>query len=461
MKMKNILFLSAFTLGMLTATAGFAQTKVQYTLEQRKAMQKGAAEANKAYGALRKEVMDLLKKNDLKGAESVAQKMVAVAQESEKKYANYHRLYLSRSYADIADAFAEKRLFGAKYTVKWYEKALAADKEPNVSVAQQYGIFLKKYYLADEAKIKKLITGALDGGPHSVGFLINYVGKCTDYYTYEQLFDYMMKHAAQIKEPEKRTAEQKRAMEWYAGKMIELKKYDKAISFCNKNSNSAAKDSLAIYKANALCQMDFQKGIAEYEKVIKAAAEKSAPRMQFIQQLERNTYRFYLPADPVYLKKIIAVAKDGMTEEKIYGKRIWRSMAAARVNAGLKLGDTADLKATLDILRKMPDLETKNSDMLKIILYAEGKMAYDAEDYAAAIAPLEKMNALFNGKYHHLQVGNKEGMLDMIIRSHCAVGNYKKALSYKDVFMKNVSRPTRNRYKVYFEFLEKRTADQK
>lgn len=466
MKMKNILFLSAITLGLLTS--GSAQAaKAQYTLEQRQAMQKGAAEANKTYGALRKEMMELLKKNDLAGADAVAQKMMAVAQESEKKYDNYHRLYLSKSCADIADGFAGKKLFGAKYTVKWYEKALAADKEQNISIAQKYGIFLKKYYLADEAKIKKLITGALDGGPHSVSVLANYVGGCLDYYTHEQLYDYMMKHAARMKDPAGLEGEQKRAILWYVNKTINKKEYAKAIAFCDKyvaekKCSDGMKNFIATRKADALCYTDLQKGIAEFERILKVIdeKEKNEIRVMMIDHLEKNAYRFYLPNDPVHLKKIIEIAREGMKDHVavgFYGKR----MIYARINAGLKLGDTADLKAVFARLRTLPDLETKHHDILKAILFAEGKMAYDAENYATALAALEKMNALFNGKYHHMQVGNKVQMLDMIIRSSCAIGDYKKALSYKDVFLKNANRHTRNRYQVYFEHLEKRAAEQK
>ena len=131
MNMKKILFLSAFTLGALTATAVFAQPdKQQISAEQRKAMQQGAAAAAKEYGALRKEMADLLKQNDLKGAEAIALKMENLAKDTAKKYPQYNRLYLDRIYADIAGAFAEKKLFGAKYTVQWYEKALKADHSP-------------------------------------------------------------------------------------------------------------------------------------------------------------------------------------------------------------------------------------------------------------------------------------------------------------------------------------------
>lgn len=467
MKMKNILFLSAFTLGMLTAVTGFAQAKDNYTLEQRQAMQKGAAAANKTYGALRKEMMDLLKKNDLAGAEAAAEKMVAVAQESEKKYANYHRLYLPRTYADIAGAFAGKKLFGAKYTVKWYEKALAANKDPDIFINQKYGIFLKMYYLADEAKIKQLITGGLDGGPYSVSVLANYVGPCLDYYTHEQIYDYMMKHAARVKDPAGLEGEQKRAIQWYVGRTINSKKYAEAIAFCDKlmadkKYSADMKTFIALRKADALCYIDLWKGIAEFERLLKIVSdkEKIELRATMIQHLEKNAYRFYLPNDPVHLKKIIEIAREGMKDHVAVGFSGKRTIYA-RINAGLKLGDTADLKAVFAKLRTLPDLETKHHDIMKAILFAEGKMAYDAENYAEALASLEKMNALFNGKYHHLQVGSVQQMLDMIIRSCCAIGDYKKALSYKDAFMKNSRRPTQNRYKVYFEYLEKRAAEQK
>lgn len=467
MKIKTILFLSAFIPGLLAAAPGFAQKQtVQLTAAQRTAMQKGANEDQAKYNELRKEFTGLLKKNDLAKADAAAQQMIALTLESAKKYAQFSRLHPARVYNEIASAFAGKKMYAIEYTKKWYGKALNAEQAPDAKMfaKQKYGAFLKAYYLADDATIRELMSGDFGKGQYTIHVWLNYANGCKDIYALEDLHKILSGICAKYESADQQNASQAASDQWLLNNLIRGKAYTRALAFCDKlladkTIDARRKEKIAIQKADVLSYVDFPKALVEYETLLKNATEnKNAIREQLVRHLDREAYRFYLPKEPAYLKKIIALAKDDMAESPA-GQRSWTRMAEARIKAALELNDAAAVQSVVAEIEKLPDLAKKYSHLQKLALYAKAGAAYKAEDYPAALAALNQLDALFNGKYHHLPIVRIEKYLDMMIRTNCAVGDYKKALSYKDAFMKSANRPTRNRYQVYFDFLEKRAAE--
>lgn len=467
MKIKTILFLSAFIPGLLAAAPGFAQKQtVQLTAAQRTEMQKGANEDQTKYNALRKEFTDLLKKNDLAKADAAAQQMIALTLESAKKYAQFSRLHPARVYNEIASAFAGKKMYAIEYTKKWYGKALNADQAPDAKMfaKQKYGAFLKAYYLADDATIRELMSGDFGKGQYVIHVWLNYANGCKDIYSLEDLHKILSGICAKYESADQQNASQAASDQWLINNLIRGKAYTRALAFCDKlladkTIDARRKEKIAIQKADVLSYVDFPKALVEYETLLKnTTADKTAIREQLIRHLDRAAYRFYLPKEPAYLKKIIALAKINMAEAKP-GFVIWNNAINARLNAAFALRDFAEVKATLADLEKYTELMKKQPHLKRILLFASAKTAYEMEDYPAAVKYLNELDAHFAGKYIHLPIANITSYLDMMIRTNCAVGDYKKALSYKDAFMKSANRPTRNRYQVYFDFLEKRAAE--
>ena len=382
----------------------------------------------------------------------------------------------ARDIAAAARLFESKKVYGAKLTIKYYEKAIKLQKDPRelAFLKRRYGLFLKSFTLADEKKCNDLIDSAFnqDPIPLDINGALNYV-------TMEpEKIDFYSKQLFKIANAEKRPVF--RANNYYAASRWTIRAYyrtgnaAKAEAELKKalaNPEITGTDKIRLYTVPAefVPREKVWQAALDMEKNILPKAKENVERLivysSMIGLQEKAVTRFYLPPDPIVCKKIITTAQAALKlvdpQSRVEYDLLCSWLKAANRSKDVKLLEEGaallaqSKRGAFDALGFQGRAAYLKGDYQKAVEYLEAAVKGRYEESAAAAEKQKRKLQPYEIHPRFGLLGNAD-FYDMLIRSCVAVGDYKKAMHYKDYFMQYANRPTRNRYDVYFTELQKR-----
>lgn len=439
MKMKKTLFVILPVLAVCAACLPLYAAP-ENAAEARKAAEAKRNAENKARAEMKRlnsEMKDLLKKNKMTEADAAAGKILALNLDGSR-------------YQTVLQAFCAKKMYGADYTRKYYERAMA-DK----SLSLYYRLVCRHLYGAllmetdpDAKEAGKLFYAPFtDPGlslkERSGAFVVmkNALGQKS--FSDEQDKAYRMYLDLIRKDKKAPERDRENAISQLVSWRLGLLRYspETTRAYCAE----LLKDPFyASCRLTLLCA-DASSYIGRAEAVSAADALEKEIRSDMSAQEKRRIYstmltlytdgakRYYLPDDPAVLKKKL----------KALRKFVEVSPADARayvdiVQTSNEIGDTGTAEAALEKLEKWNSGGMTMNQAHAAAFAFRAEKAYSAGDYAKASNLCDQALAAANPAHFY----GEAKLLEMAVRSAAALRKYDKALSYEPR-VKKVARQSR------------------
>ena len=366
----------------------------------------------------------------------------------------------AQTYAYLTKALGEKKIFGRKQTIALYEEAFGriagVDK---ADLLLQYAFYLDDFALADAAKVKACVDQAFAVADLTSAQKIALCRRAAQRNNWAELDTYADKALAFAGNdiPAQAAAWQWRLSANLRSQPLDTlcKAYDTFLADKNFQAHIHGSSSpFSDYVRELIRRREFNRALALLDKAPKDLDERTRQAYLGIRaDLHRQAgARYYDTPDPEELKLAIKAYETIIAEIPTNRPRDVIPFNISIAELAWQAGDTARAKATAEAMLKLiAQPENRESHQL---LYLLGRLAYEAEAYAEATRILEEAYGYIRGKPGNFP--KRREMVEDLVRSACAIGDYAKAAGYADDLLELVRGHEKKRYQIYIDGLKAR-----
>lgn len=436
-------------------SAEAAEVKAKAEAEATKAKAEAEAQANgAAYGAARATFDSLMTSNLLDTAATAARTMVECAARPGKGGGWRDT---GQTYAYLAKAFADKKIFGRKQAIGFYEEAIGKlAGNAKAEMLMQYGFYLDDYALADEATAGARIAEAFKVADLTPAQKIALCRTAAQRNDWREVDSHAAK-ALEFAEGDIKAQTDVRRWQLQAGSRDKLlddlcKDYDAFMADNKFKGHSQV--VFGDYIGELIRRRQFDKALALLDKAPKELDEGTRRNsLRLRADLHRQAAaRYYDSPDPDELKLAIAANETIIAEIPTNRPRDTIPYQVSIAEIAWEAGDSVRARTTAEATLKLIDNPASRESQQ--LLYLLGKMACEAEDYAAATNILEGAYGNIRGKPGYFP--RRRDMVEALVRSSCALDDFAKASDYATDLLELVGRHEKRRYQIYVDGLRKR-----
>ena len=437
------------------AAAEAAAVKAKADAEAAKAKAEAEAQANGvAYGAARAAFDSLMTSNLLDTAATAARTMIECAA-NPGKGGGWRDT--GQTYAYLAKAFADKKIFGRKQAISFYEEAIGKlTGSAKAEMLMQYGFYLDDYALADEAAAGARIAEAFKVADLTPVQMIALCRAAAQRNDWREVDSYAAKALEFAGDDIKAQADVRR-WQLQAGSRNKLlddlcKDYDAFLA--DNKFKDHSQGIFGDYIGELIRRRQFDKALALLDKAPKDLDDGTRRNnLRLRADLHRQSAaRYYDRPDPDELKLAIAANETIIAGIPTNRPRDTIPYQVSIAELAWEAGDAARARTTAEATLKLIDNPANRESHQ--LFYLLGKMACEAGDYATATNILEGAYGYIRGKQGYFP--RRRDMVEDLVRSSCALGDFTKASYYATDLLELVRRHEKRRYQIYVEGLSKR-----
>ena len=368
-----------------------------------------------------------------------------------------------RTYANVIKAFEQKKVFGAKNTTAFYEKAIKAAKTANekAELTLAHGLFLQTYALVDEAKAQAVIEAAFNIPDLTAQMKIQMCQKIAQNDNWALLDEYADKAIAFAgNEPALRF----RVFQWMLGAYTRTRQTERIMPLCEK---ILADKAMAEFHVKAGAEMvkslntqkRFKEAQAYLEKKIPALkdAEKRSYQELLMQSHQLAAKRFYSDPEKEDVMLAIKVGREMIENYPTNHPNHPLDIADLRLkiaDMACSIADYGTAATEAGMALATPDLAQKRGNTRFKAEFTLGKAAYEQGDYPGAVAALEPL--VQSLKAASARPPFRRDAVEMLVRAYCAVGSFDKAIALSENLLELLRNHERKRYQIYLDGLQRR-----
>lgn len=416
-----------------------------------------AAQANgTAYNDAKISFDALIKSDQLEDSFIAAQTLLACAAKPGKgQWRNSEQ-----TYAYLAKAYNNKKIFARKQAIALYEEAIGKlSGNALADMLMEYGFYLDDYALADAAKTKATVDQAFQVADLAVEKKIALCRRAALRNNWAELDTYVEKALDFAADD---VTAQASIWQWKLSANIReqpledlCKAYETfLINETFKDHIHRPNSAFAVYVQELIRRKQFDRALALLDQVpedLNSSTFLNYRRMK-ADLYQQAAERFYDKPDPDDLKLAIGVYETIIAD--IPTNQVRNTLSYQRMIAELafQAGDTQRAKATAEAtLQLIDNPENQESHLL---FYLLGRIAYEAEDYAEATRILEEAYTII--RENPGRFTKRREMVEDLMRSACAIGDYAKSAQYADDLLELVRKHEKKRYEIYIDGLKAR-----
>ncbi len=436
-----------------------AAAKVKAEAEAKARAEALAAQVGQDYAAAVTNLDKALKDNKIDEAVVAANAMIKLAGEPAGKSPWQPTL---RTYLNVIAKFEDKKVFGAKHTVAFYEAALQNTTNVNdrADLLFQYGSFLNRFALVDEKKALDMMESAFNVPGITLQKQIQLCRKAGERDNWADLDRYAGKALALATN---NPAAELEVYQWMAGGYGRCGRGDEVVPLYRKLLEDKTYESNKLRLASGLVsqlnrQKSFEESVAYLKELIPSLQGRDRTDFQrtLADTYKQSAARFYSPPDKTDMQLAIGIYRDilkDMPQDKPLDTVDTR-LTIAELAASIK--DYATVTAEVGQVLALPDVVQKRAGSAMKARYMLGQVAYAQGDYPKAV---EILGALRNDLETMKGVNpDRRELVEMLVRSYCAVKDFEKAIALSDELLNLVRDHERGRYQAYISGLKQRVA---
>ncbi len=443
------------------AAKATAEARAKAEAKAAEARAKAAAEAaavtnGMAYADARNRFESCVTSNQLDNAAAAARSLL----ESAAKPGRGQWRNISQTYAYLTKALGEKKIFGRRHTMAIYEEAIAKLSEnAKAEMLLQYAFYLDDLALADEVKVKTYVDQAFAVAALTPAQKIALCRRAAQRNNWAELDAYADKALAFAGNDLQMKAS---VWQWRLSANIRerpldalCKAYDTFLADKTFQDHiHGSSGPFSDYVRELIRRRAFGRALDVLDKAPKELDDRTRQAYLGLRaELHRQAAaRYYDTPDPEELKLAIKAYETIVAAIPTNRPREVIPFNISIAELAWQSGDTARAKttaaATLKLIAKPENRESHQ------LLYILGRLAYEAEAYADATRIYEEAYGYIRGKPGNFP--KRREMVEDLVRSACAIGDYAKAAGYADDLLELVRRHEKKRYQIYIDGLKAR-----